>query len=204
MPTEAKGKAWWQVHLFKHHEKKPEAQASPAPSPSPAHRHHARSTAATAEAGASPSPQATPPPETMEKPAKPSPTPEEPKPAAEATPAPKEKHKTSGMTSQVPFVPGGPPEQQEAPLVETKSPVEEEAEESSRFQAAKAKALQDTRVRELQAKADGATGDDAKAASRRYYRALYEKMREIDPTVKDRIDRTEAATMRRVEQEQPQ
>lgn len=103
------------------------------------------------------------------------------------------------MTSQVPFVPT-PAEKPQEPTVETKSPLEEEAEESSHFQAAKAKALDDARVKELQAKADEATGAEAKTASRRYYKALYDKMREIDPSVKDRIDRTEAATMRRLEQ----
>ncbi len=61
------------------------------------------------------------------------------------------------MTSQVPFVP--PPADQ--PVVETKTPMEEEAEESSRFQAAKTKALQDKHVQDLQATADSATGDDA-------------------------------------------
>jgi hypothetical protein len=106
------------------------------------------------------------------------------------------------MTSQVPFVPA-PSEQQEAPTVETKSPLEIEAEESSHFQAAKAKALKDPHVQELQDKADAATGDDVKPASRRYYKALYEKMREIDPSVKDRIDRTEAASLRRVDDENP-
>ena len=122
-----------------------------------------------------------------------------PTPAEEAKPAPKQK--SGEMTSQVPFVPGTSSDQQIAPTVETKSPVEIEAEQTSHFQAAKAKALEDQRVQELQARADSAMGDDAKAATRRYYKALYEKMREIDPTVKDRIDRTEAATMRRLEQE---
>jgi TRAP-type C4-dicarboxylate transport system substrate-binding protein len=106
------------------------------------------------------------------------------------------------MTSQIPFVP--PAEKPEAPLVETKTPAEEEAEESSHFQAAKTKALEDQRIQELQSKADSATGDDAKAAMRRYYRALYDKMRDIDPALKDRIDRTEEATLRRVEQENTQ
>jgi hypothetical protein len=122
-------------------------------------------------------------------------------PMAESTPASKRKHKPGGMTSQVPFVPGGSTDQ---PVVETKSPLEEEADQTTHFQAAKAKALQDEHVQELQAKADAATGDDAKPALRRYYKALYDKMREIDPSVKDRIDRTEAASLRRVEQEQPQ
>ena len=86
-------------------------------------------------------------------------------------------------------------------MVETKTPAEEEAEETSHFQAAKTKALEDKRIQELQAKADAATGDEAKTAMKRYYRALYDKMRDIDPTLKDRIDRTEDATLRRVEQE---
>jgi hypothetical protein len=89
-------------------------------------------------------------------------------------------------------------------MVETKTPAEEEAEESARFQAAKAKALQDQHVQDLQTKADSATGDDQQLATRRYYRALYDKMRDIDPTLKDRIDRTEAATLRRLEQATPQ
>jgi len=103
------------------------------------------------------------------------------------------------MTSQVPFVPAE--EKSTGPTVETKSPVEVEAEQTSHFQAAKAKALEDKHVQELQAASDSATGDDARAASRRYYKALFEKMRQIDPSVKDRIDRTEAAALRRVEQD---
>ncbi|MGA3170648.1 MAG: hypothetical protein ABSE62_06510 [Chthoniobacteraceae bacterium] len=91
-----------------------------------------------------------------------------------------------------------------APIVETKSPLEEEAEVTALFQAAKAKAIEDAHVQDLQAKADSATGDDSKPALHRYYRALYDKMREIDPGIKDRIDRTEAATMRRVDAEADQ
>ncbi len=108
------------------------------------------------------------------------------------------------MTSQIPFVAPEEKEKPEAPLVETKTPAEEEAEETSHLQAAKAKALQDQRIQDLQSKADATTGDEAKTATRRYYRALYEKMRQIDPSLKDRIDRTEEATLRRVEQENTQ
>jgi hypothetical protein len=104
------------------------------------------------------------------------------------------------MNSQVPFVPTTP-EKQEEPTVETKSPAEEEAEETSRFQAAKIKALADPALEDLQSKADSATGDEGKAATRKYYKALYGKMRDIDPGIKERIDRTEAATLKRVESE---
>jgi hypothetical protein len=196
--------------IFKPGEKKPKESPTPSPTATPAtvHKHHPAATpeetpAKPAESPAS-APASTPAPESTPTPA-PSPeaTPAPAPPAGESTPTPKHKHKNGGMTSQIPFVPG-PSDQQEAPVVETKSPLEVEAEETSRFQAAKTKALQDAHVQELQSKADSATGDDVKSASRRYYKALYEKMREIDPSVKDRIDRTEAATMRRVEQETPQ
>jgi hypothetical protein len=117
------------------------------------------------------------------------------------------------MTEQVPFVP--PPEKPEAtkpeapetsqaPMVETQTPAEAEAHVSSHFKAAQAKALADPAIQDLQSKADSATGDDATAASKRYYHALYDKMREIDSSIKDRIDRIEAATLRRVEQENAQ
>jgi len=178
------------------HPKKAVAHPSPSPAATPAiHKHRAK----PGTAQPAPSPGATPGDE-----AAPQATPAnaETAPGEEATPGPKSKHKPGGMTSQVPFVP--PTEAQEAPVVETKSPAEQEAEESSRFQAAKAKALEDQHVMDLQAKADESTGDDARAASRRYYRALYDRMREIDPSLNDRIDRTEAATLRRVEEENTQ
>jgi hypothetical protein len=105
------------------------------------------------------------------------------------------------LTSQVPFVTGTGGQDQ--PVVETKSPVEIEAEETKHFQDAKLKAEEDPRVQELQSKMDTAVGDEAHAAARRYYKALYEKMREIDPTINDRIDRTEAASLRRIEQQNP-
>lgn len=105
------------------------------------------------------------------------------------------------MNTEVPFVPPPAPKAPEEPTVETKTPAEEEAEISAHFQAAKTKAMEDQHIQDLQSKADAATGDDAKVAMRRYYRALYDKMRDIDPSIKDRIDRTEAATMRRVETE---
>ena len=169
------------------------AQPSPTPSVTPENKPR--------------TPQPTPSPK-PKKPAKPvaTPTPKSTPsatPSEEPTPASNRKHKKSdAMNSQVPFVPAA--DKTAAPVVETKSPLEVEAEETSHVQAAKAKALQDKHVQELQAAADSATGDQVKTTSRRYYKALFEKMREIDPSVKDRIDRTEAATLRRLEQQNPQ
>jgi hypothetical protein len=187
------------LNLFKHHEKKPAATPTPSPSPTatPARKRHAKATP-------SPSPGASPAEESKPGAAA-TPATHAAKPSApEATPESTTKHKNGEMTSQIPFVPPAEKEKPEAPLVETKTPAEEEAEETSHLQAAKTKALQDQHIQELQSNADAATGDEAKVATRRYYRALYEKMRQIDPSLKDRIDRTEEATLRRVEQENTQ
>jgi len=187
-------KPWWP--FFKH---KPKGSPSPSASPTPAYHRHT-------EAAPTPEATATPAPKSSESEATPTPA-ERPKPTVESTPrptpppAPAETPSNGGITSQVPFVPTEPSQQPVAPIVETKSPVEEEAEVTARFQTAKAKAVEDSHVQDLQAKADSATGDDAKPALHRYYRALYDKMREIDPGITDRIDRTEAATMRRVDAE---
>ena len=69
----------------------------------------------------------------------------------------------------------------------------------ARFRDVKAKALADPHVKELQEKSDNAAeGDEQQKASREYYRALFNKMRRLDPSLKERIDRTEAATLRRL------
>src|SRR5438132_22984 len=73
-------------------------------------------------------------------------------------------------------------------------------QETARFQQAKAKALADKRIKDLQEKADSAPNEDAQQkASKAYYKALYDRMRKIDPGLKDRIDRTENATMKQME-----
>jgi len=77
---------------------------------------------------------------------------------------------------------------------------ESAAQETARFQQAKAKALADKRIKDLQEKADSAPNEDAQQkASKAYYKALYDRMRKIDPGLKDRIDRTENATMKQME-----
>jgi hypothetical protein len=180
----------WFSSLFKSHHRRTKLVPVPSPTASPTpHKHHK---AATAEAAPTPGAEAGPTPGTS---------------SPESTPKPK----SGGMSEQVPFVPPAekpeatePPESSQAPMVETKTPAEEESEESSHFQAAKTKAMADPHILDLQSKADSATGDDATAATKRYYRALYDKMRDIDPSIKDRIDRAEAASLRRAEQENTQ
>jgi type VI secretion system secreted protein VgrG len=179
----------WFSSLFGPRHRRTKLVPVPAPSATPeslTHKHHKKP---TAESSPTPGAEATPAPEAT---------------APESTPKPK----PSTLSEQVPFVPPAEKpettESSQAPMVETRTPEEEEADESSHFQAAKSKAMADPHILDLQSKADSATGDDAIAASKRYYRALYEKMRDLDPGIKDRIDRTEAATLRRVEQENTQ
>ena len=63
------------------------------------------------------------------------------------------------------------------------------------------KALEDNHVRSLQEKADSASGEEEQhKASKAYYKAMYEKMRSLDESLKNRIDRMEAATLRRLDE----
>ena len=80
----------------------------------------------------------------------------------------------------------------------------QDASERARLSEIQTKALEDKQVRSLQEKADNAASDDEQAkASKQYYKALYNKMRKLDESLKNRIDRIESATMKRLEQKQP-
>jgi len=175
-PPATPRKSWWSI-LFWRHAEKPAPPPAPSPSPAPHRKHRAKPPASPAPAEAAPNP--TPPTQPQA-----------------AAPEEKNKPSNSGLTSQVPFVPAPTPAPEKGL---TRSPLDDANAQSQRFQAAKAKALADKRVQELQGKADIATGDDARPAMRAYYKALYRKMREIDPTLHNRILRTEAATLRRVD-----
>ena len=55
-------------------------------------------------------------------------------------------------------------------------------------------------MQKLKEKADGAVSDDeARKAQRAYNKALFNKMRSIDSSIKDRADRIEAAIMKRLD-----
>jgi hypothetical protein len=114
-------------------------------------------------------------------------TPEsKPAPAPKATPSPK---------------PSKSSKPQPAPKLDA-TPGEDgnsEAAERTKFSDAKTKALEDGEVQELKLKADTAPSEEeARKAMRTYNKALFRKMRSIDPSIKDRIDATEAAIMRRL------
>lgn len=107
------------------------------------------------------------------------------------------------MNDQVPFVsqPAEPaPERAAAAAPAMIGGGETEAREKAHFQEVKAKALEDKKIQELQDKADSA-GDDAaqRKASKEYYKALYARMRKLDPALKERIERLESATMQRLD-----
>jgi hypothetical protein len=71
--------------------------------------------------------------------------------------------------------------------------------ERQKFAEAKRKALEDSTVQDLKLKADSAPNEDeARKALRSYNRALFQKMRGLDPSIKDRIDATEQAIIKRL------
>lgn len=75
-------------------------------------------------------------------------------------------------------------------------------QETAKFREVRAKALEESGLKDLQEKSDSAEpGPAQKKATQQYYEALYNKMRKLDPSLKERIDRTEAAAMRRLERE---
>lgn len=74
-----------------------------------------------------------------------------------------------------------------------------DAIEKARYDYARTRAADDEHVRDLKAKADGATSEDeGRKSLRAYNRALFDKMRKLEPTVSERIDRMEAAVLKRL------
>lgn len=72
--------------------------------------------------------------------------------------------------------------------------------ERYRYAEAKRKALEDSAIQDLKLKADTAdTEEEARKALRAYNKGLFQRMRKIDPSIKDRIDATEAVILKRLE-----
>ena len=68
-----------------------------------------------------------------------------------------------------------------------------------KYDAAKTKAAEDPEIQALKQKADEAvTDDEANKAQRAYNKALFARMRKLEPLIKERIDRMEAAMMKRL------
>jgi hypothetical protein len=77
--------------------------------------------------------------------------------------------------------------------------VDPEVKEKAHFEAAKAKASEDAQIKSLKAKADSATTEEeSKTALRNYNKALFQKIKKIDPSVSEWSDRMEAAILKRL------
>ncbi|EDY19211.1 hypothetical protein CfE428DRAFT_3388 [Chthoniobacter flavus Ellin428] len=73
-----------------------------------------------------------------------------------------------------------------------------EADEEARYEAVKAEAKADPRIRELKEKSDSAESDEAaRAASIAYYHALYQRIRDTDQSLTERANLAEEAVVRR-------
>ena len=71
--------------------------------------------------------------------------------------------------------------------------------EDARYDYAKARAVNDQSILNLKDKADSATTEEeGRKDLRAYNRALFEKMRKLEPSISERIDRMETAVLKRL------
>ncbi|MDQ3621651.1 MAG: hypothetical protein M3463_04065, partial [Verrucomicrobiota bacterium] len=80
------------------------------------------------------------------------------------------------------------------------APIEDvEAVEKRKYEEARTKALEDAELQTLKQKADNAPSEDeARTAMRTFNKALFSRMRQIDPSIKERIDAMEAGVLKRL------
>ena len=72
-------------------------------------------------------------------------------------------------------------------------------DDAARFKAAKAKALEDAHIKDLKGKADGEVNEsEAHKALVNYNRALFQKIREVDPSVSDYAGKVEQSMSKRL------
>jgi hypothetical protein len=168
-----------------------------------------RGASATPNPAASPTPTPTPTPhKSARKPAAtPAPEPESGKPGATPKPDAPKVAPAGDTGEKVPSTPspkktatsktaGAEPKK---PVNEPPADADPDVKERFRFDQAKAKAVEDSQVKNLKAKADNAaTEEDSRKALRAYNKALFEKIRKIDSGVSDRADRLEAAILKRL------
>ena len=77
----------------------------------------------------------------------------------------------------------------------------DDSQRRERYRTVREKALEDPKILALQAKADSApTEEDHRKLSRAYYKALFEKMRKLDPSLKEHIGRMESVTLKRIDE----
>ena len=72
-------------------------------------------------------------------------------------------------------------------------------DDATKFKAAKAKAMEDPHIKDLKSKADGEVNEaEAHKALLNYNRALFQKIREVDPSVSDYSGRVEQSMDKRI------
>lgn len=72
-------------------------------------------------------------------------------------------------------------------------------DDPAKFKAVKAKAMEDPEIKELKNKADGEVAEaEASKALVNYNRALFRKIREIEPSLGDYADRVEQSMSKRL------
>ena len=72
-------------------------------------------------------------------------------------------------------------------------------DDATKFKAAKAKAMEDAHITDLKSKADGEVNEaEAHKALLNYNRALFQKIREVDPSVSDYSGRVEQSMSKRI------
>jgi hypothetical protein len=184
---------------------------SPAPEASPAAKNAAPRAPKPSVTPKSPgpAPENTPPAKIVI-PRTPKPAPATPAPKQSASPAPAETPVVSpktteenggnsggGMTGVVPFVPAQTPVRAATPR--PISIEDQEAKDKARFNELKAQALQDPAIKALREKADTTAGEAGREAERTYDKALFDKVKQMDPSISDYVDRLEKYAMKRLE-----
>jgi hypothetical protein len=116
-----------------------------------------------------------------------------PKPGDE-TPAPSETAKPETKPEPKTAKPGKPVKNAPKPA--------ENLDDATKYKNARATALEDAQIKELKEKADSAVADDeAHRASMAYNKALFRKIRQVDPSIDGYVDKLEEAMMKRLSAE---
>jgi hypothetical protein len=81
-------------------------------------------------------------------------------------------------------------------------PVDPNLDDATKYKNARSNALEDAQIKELRGKADSAIAEDeAHRASVAYNKALFRKIRELDPSLDGYVDKLEDVMMKRLNAE---
>lgn len=84
----------------------------------------------------------------------------------------------------------------------TPKPPEANLDDDTKYKNARTAALEDEKIKDLKGKADSAlTEDEAQRTSLAYNKALFKKIREVDPSIDAYVDKLEQAMMKRLSAE---